>query len=145
MKTSEYQKPWDENLGDQHIEKDNLSRARKQLERDILRFSELLPDVNFSEHIHFKFFVAFPYVEKKEQMSDILTGPDFKNNEILNQKLELQKTVEHSNLVGQLFKSVVGRYVGLHSVIPLKNKVEAFKEEEKILEMSVAKVDHAFF
>ena len=144
VKTSEYQKPWNENLEDQRIDKDNLSKARKQLERDIVRFSELLPDMNFSENIHFKSFVAFPYVEKKEQMNDVLTGPDFKNAEILNQKLSLQKTSEYSEKVGHLFRSIVGRYVGLHSVIPLKNKVEAFKEEEKSLKKSVAKVDHAF-
>ena len=135
--------PWLEHLADQHIGK-NLPKARDQLQRDILRFAELLPDMPLAGNIQFKFFPAFPYVEKEEHQMNILTGPDFKDVETLNEKLNLQKTEEYPESVGQIFKSIVGRYVGLHSVIPLKNEVEAFKEENKILKKSVDKVERAF-
>ena len=118
-----------------------MSKARKQLQRDVLRFAELLPDINFAEQLHFKFLVAFPFVDQHEQRKDILTRPDFKEPATLMQKLNLHKTGQHS--VGQIFKSIMGRYVGLHSVIPMKNKVEAFKEEEKILNNNFTKVDQA--
>merc|ERR1711860_459698 len=49
VKTNEYRKPWDENNNEQCIDKKNLSKAKDQLMRDVLRFSELLPDIKFSE------------------------------------------------------------------------------------------------
>ena len=60
------------------MNKDSKDKARKQLQRDVLRFAELLPDINFAEQLHFKFLVAFPFVDQQEQRQDILTGPDFK-------------------------------------------------------------------
>ena len=142
VKTSEYSKPWEENIGEQQITSDNLSKARKQLERDVLRFAELLPDINFAEQLHFKFLVAFPFVDQQEERQDILTGPDFEKAATLKQKLNLHKTGQHS--VGKIFTSIMGRYVGLHSVIPMKNKVEAFIEEGNILNNSIAQIDKAF-
>ena len=145
VKTNEYRKPWDENNDEQHIDKKNLSKAKDQLMRDVLRFSELLPDLKFSEKIHFKTFVAFPLVEEEifemRNDCDILTKPSLQSNEKLQSKLGLQM---NSLLTEKcIFKTIVGRYVGLHSTIPLKKRAQAFHCEEKVHKRSIKEFDSA--
>ena len=115
MKTKEYRKPWDENNDEQFIDKKNLSKAKDQLMRDVLRFSELLPDVRFSGRILFKTFVAFPLVEEEvcEMRNDcaILTKPDLQSSEKLQNKLGLQvRNSLSQNIEECFFKTIVGRY-----------------------------------
>ena len=139
MKTSEYSKPWVENQEEQKINPKSLSRAKNQLHRDILRFAEILPDCSLAGRVHFRFFAAFPFAEEEIQTERngcrILSRPDFESTEKLNQKILLHKT--KGNCAGTLFKASIGRYLGLHSVIPLKTNAEAFKEEEKLTEDNV--------
>ena len=144
MKTSEYRKPWEENHEEQKIDQQNLSKAKNQLQRDILRFAELLPDSSLTGRIHFRCFAAFPFVEEEIQERNgcnILSRPDFESTEKLNQRILLQKTTANCNR--DLFKASIGRYLGLHSVIPLKHKDEMFKEEQKSIDDNRSKVEAA--
>ena len=148
VKTSQYRKPWDENPEDQKIERKVFSKAVDQLQRDILRFTELLPELNLEEKIHFKFFAAFPYAENKGETKEssgcgVLSREDFESVEKLNEKLKLQRTKRINKNKKELAISILGRYLGLHSVIPLKNKKEAFNEETKFSRNYSAKVEAA--
>ena len=70
--------------------------------RDVLRFSELLPDLKFSEKIQFKTIVAFPLVEEEicEMRNDcaILTKPNLQSNEKLEHKYCYKEFYKHSNI-----------------------------------------------
>ena len=146
MKTNEYRRPWEENSEDQNVNQKNLSKAKDQLKRDILRFSELLPDVDFYERIKFQTFVAFPLVEdESEPRNDcnILTKPDFESDEKL-EKIFCLQNIKTKTTHDSLLKTIVARYVGLHSTIPLKNNAEAFNLEEKRLKRGHRKFDSAF-
>ena len=92
MKTSVYNLPWIENPDDQHL--GQFSNAKGQLQRDILRFSELFPDIKFLGKIKFKFFVAFPFYEEEvmdDRKNSILTRPDLASTKRLFQKLDLKR------------------------------------------------------
>ena len=55
MKTLQYKKPWEENSEEQKVNithhKKVIQKAVNQLQRDILRFSELLPELSFAGKI----------------------------------------------------------------------------------------------
>ena len=108
--------------------------------RDVLRFSEILPDIDFCERVKFKTFVDFPLSEDDEDEVDILTKLDFQSEEKLKQKLGLVLNFE-STEEANFLKTIVGRYVGLHSTIPLKNTAGSFQTEEEIQKCFVQKIE----
>ena len=137
--------PWIENPDDQHL--GQFSNAKGQLQRDILRFSELFPDIKFLGKIKFKFFVAFPFYEEEvmdDRKNSILTRPDLASTKRLFQKLDLKKNEVRSNEIDHLFKTLVGRYIGLHSTIPLKDTAVTFTREHNLMRSCLAKTEAAF-
>ena len=127
---------------------DRLEEAMDQLQRDVLRFSEMLPDVDLRNKVSFKCFAAFPLFSGEvpsdhRQNCAVLLRPDFESIDTLYSKLFSQLHGTLSLDSENLFKTIVGRYVGLHSTIPLKNCSEAFSEGEKMSRMTRTTFDRA--
>ena len=138
-----------ENLQDQRIVPKSLTKAKDQLDRDILRFMELLPDLKLCGLVQIQVFAAFPLFNE-EKCTDksgygILTRCDFQSPERLMEKLDLVGVTKKIPLkIKNIYLKIVGRYIGLHSTIPLKNNAEAFNVEEKRLKRGHRKFDSAF-
>ena len=60
MKTNEDNIPWDPKPEDQRVDGRNLKAGVDQLERDTLRFLELIPDVKMAD-VRITTNVAFPF------------------------------------------------------------------------------------
>ena len=77
---SKYKIPWIENPDDQLPQNMNISKAKDQLLRDNLRFSELFQDIEFLDKIIFNNCIVNPRMEQKEntKIYNILCKDDLK-------------------------------------------------------------------
>ena len=75
MKTNADHIPWDPKPEDQRVDGRNLKDGVDQLERDTLRFLELIPDVKMAD-VRIATNVAFPLAQ--ESTDRALTSEDFK-------------------------------------------------------------------
>ena len=127
---------------------DRLEEAMDQMQRDVLRFSEMLPDVDLRNKVSFKCFAAFPLFSGEvpsdhKQNCKVLLRLDFESIDTLYSKLFSQPHGTLSLDSENLFKTIVGRYIGLHSTIPLKTCSEEFSEGERLSRMNRATIDGA--
>ena len=132
MKTNEADTPWDPKPEvDQRVDgspklfKDGVD----QLDRDILRFLELVPDIQMA-NLRIVTNVAFP--EAPESTDRALTKNDFliENAPLLLEKLGVPKEVLQSphgtpTAEGEeAFKRIICRYLGAHSQVPARIPME---------------------
>ena len=66
VKTNEDDIPWDPNPRDQKVDAKNYKTGIDQLERDILRFLELIPDIKMTE-VRIASNVAFPFAPESSK------------------------------------------------------------------------------
>ena len=128
MKTNEADTPWDPKPEvDQKVDgSGKLFRdGVDQLERDTLRFLELVPDIQMAK-VRIATNVAFPLAP--ESTDRALTKDDFliENAQLLLQKLGvpkefLQSPNEAPTAEGEeVYKRIICRYLGAHAQVPAK-------------------------
>ena len=81
VKTNEDSVPWDPEQEDQRVDGRNLKAGIDQLERDTLRFLELIPDVKMA-NVRIATNVAFPLTQ--ESTDRALTSEDFKPEHVFS-------------------------------------------------------------
>ena len=128
VKTNEDSIPWDPQHDDQRVDRKNLKIGVDQLERDTLRFLELIPDVKMA-NVKIATNVAFPLAQ--ESTGRALTKEDFKpdNARGLLEKLGVPKEFlelpQMSNVnptaeSEETFKKITCRYLGAHAKVQTK-------------------------
>ena len=153
MKTNEDTVPWDPQQEDQKVDGRNLKTGVDQLERDTLRFLELIPDVKMAD-VRIATNVAFPLAHESSDRA--LTKDDFEpeNAKVLLEKLgvpieylqarqtcgvpvlEKQKTMD-ANLTAvseTTYRKMVCRYLGAHSKVSANVEIGQGLE---VLEMAI--------
>ena len=145
MKTNEADTPWDPKPEDQKVEGSSkrLKEGVDQLERDTLRFLELIPDIKMA-NIKIATNVAFPLAEEASERA--LTQGDFEleNAKGLLEKLGVPKEYlqsrqqsglpaqekgegmdEHLRADGETsFQKIVCRYLGAHAKVSAKTEID---------------------
>ena len=76
MKSNEDDIPWEPNLEDQRVARKNAQKGIEQLQRDCLRFLEIMKDVKISNNINITLKLAFPLAPKSDD-DVVLTKEDF--------------------------------------------------------------------
>ena len=128
MKTNEDNIPWDPKPEDQRVDGRNLKAGVDQLERDTLRFLELIPDVKMAD-VRIATNVAFPLAQ--ESTDRALTSEDFKpeNARGLLEKLGVPKqflelpyrsTEKSTTESKETFQKITCRYLGAHAKVQTK-------------------------
>ena len=86
MKTNEDDTPWEENPRDQKVDSKNYKTGVDQLERDVLRFLELIPDIKMAG-VRIATNVAFPLASESTERA--ITAEDLlpENALVLLEKL----------------------------------------------------------
>ena len=147
MKTSEANVPWDPKAEDQKVDGKNFRTGVDQLDRDVLRFLELIPDIQMTK-VSIATNVAFPLAS--ESADRALTKDDFlsDNAEVLLEKLGVPLKCLQGFLVmpaaaedEETYKKIVCRYIGAHSKVPAKIPMENGVEA---MELAVRATDFGF-
>ena len=149
VKTNEADTPWDPKPEvDQKVDgSGKLFRdGVDQLERDTLRFLELVPDIQMAK-VRIATNVAFPLAP--ESTDRALTKDDFliENAQLLLQKLGvpkefLQSPNEAPTAEGEeVYKRIICRYLGAHAQVPAKISMEKGLEA---LELAVKGTESGF-
>ena len=149
MKTNEDSVPWDPQQEDQRVDGKNLKAGVDQLERDTLRFLELIPDVKMAD-VRITTNVAFPFAQ--ESTDRALTNEDFKphNAGSLLEKLGVPKeflklpqrsTEKPTAESEETFKKIICRYLGAHANVPTK---VSMAEGLETLELAVKGTEGGF-
>ena len=149
MKTNEADTPWDPKPEDQRVDGKLFKDGVDQLERDVLRFLELTPDIPMSS-VKIATNVAFPMA--KESSVRALTKEDLlsKNAPLLLEKLGVPKVYLElpkrplENLTSEAeetFKRIVCRYIGSHSRVQAKIPMD---QGVKALEVAVQGTEGGF-
>ena len=134
MKTNEAETPWDPKLEDQKVSGQLFKDGADQLERDVLRFLELTPDIPLAK-VKIATNVAFPLA--LEPSDRALTNADFMNMNSRHLLEKLGVPTEYLQLKsvetgGELtFQMIICRYLGAHSKvqgkIPTDQGIEALE------------------
>ena len=149
MKTNEDSVPWDPEQEDQRVDGRNLKAGVDQLERDTLRFLELIPDVKMAD-VRITTNVAFPFAQESSDRA--LTNEDFKpeNARRLLEKLGVPKeflklpqrsTEKPTAESEETFKKIICRYLGAHANVPTK---VSMTEGLETLELAVKGTEGGF-
>ena len=124
--------------------------AKDQLQRDLLRLLELFREQELSSGVNINLRVAYPTVRESSTNDLILTKEDFDGpGDKLLDKLGLNfSPSEPATLseeeIKKLFRTLVARYIGLLSCVPLKNCSEALEYGQERIDLEIKKrVDHA--
>ena len=108
-------------------------------ERDVLRFSEIVPDEKLSDNVEITTAIAFPLhkctPECPENHKEIITSDDTDEDILRKIGLPISSTTEETNTnTERLYRVILGRYLhGLLSV-PLVRPPDALMEAIKKLE-----------
>ena len=130
VKTSEDKIPWEPKQEDQFVNPKSLQKASDQLQRDALRFMEMIPDINVLRNINIKLRLAFPLVLKSVD-DPILTSADIDSGTRLLNNIGIQtqkQNVEIPSSVWDDYKKLTARYLCSHSHVPCKTASEAYKQ-----------------
>ena len=150
VKTSEYSTPWEPNEKDQTFSQRNTSIAKDQLQRDLLRLLELFGEQELSSGVNINLRVAYPTVRESSTNGLILTKEDFDGpGEKLLDKLGLnfspsEPAILSEEEIKKLFLTLVARYIGVLSCVPLKNCSEALEHGQERIDLEIKSVDHAY-
>ena len=126
MKTNEDNTPWEENPRDQKVDSKNYKTGVDQLERDVLRFLELIPDIKMAG-VRIATNIAFPLASESTERA--ITAEDLlsENAPVLLEKLGIPNDLIQKNFQGnpstedeETFKRIVSRYLGAHSKVQVK-------------------------
>ena len=99
-----------------------MSKAKLQLQKDVIRFLELNQDLKVAGKIDFTCLAAFPSAENTEgsnkDMSNILTKVDMENADKFLDKIGIKKPVRNqgtyldSKDLREVFQHIICRYAG---------------------------------
>ena len=126
VKTNEDETPWDPSPRDQKVDGKNYQTGVDQLERDVLRFLELIPDIKMAK-VKIATNLAFPLASESTERA--ITQEDLmaESGPILLEKLGIpieliQNNVQWKASVGaeETFKRIICRYLGAHSRVQVK-------------------------
>ena len=126
MKTNEADTPWDPKPEDQKVDGKLFREGVDELERGVLRFLELTPDIPMS-NVKIATNMAFPLASEPSERA--LTKDDFlsKNSSTLLEKLGVPKKYLvlpqkfMTNLEAEeTFKQIICRYLGAHTTVQWK-------------------------
>ena len=122
--------------------------AKDQLQRDLLRLLELFREQELSSGVNINLRVAYPTVRESTTNDLILTKVDFDGpGDQLLEKLGLnfsQSEAEEIDRTKKLFLTLVSRYIGLLSCVPLKNCSEALEHGLETINLQIKSVLHAY-
>ena len=142
MKTNEDSVPWDPQQEDQRVDGRNLKAGVDQLERDTLRFLELIPDVKMAD-VRIATNVAFPLAQESSDRA--LTKEDFKLENALDllEKLGVpqRSNVNQTSESMEAFKKITCRYLGAHAKVQTK---VSMAEGLETLELAVKGTEGGF-
>ena len=149
MKTREANIPWDPKPEDQKFDGKLFKDGVDQLERDVLRFLELTPDVPMSK-TKIVTNVAFPLALERSER--VLTKKDFLSENAPHLLEKLGVSIEYlENSQGPMldltsadektFERLVCRYLGAHSKV--KGKV-SMDQEIKTLDLAIRGTENSF-
>ena len=149
MKTNEAETPWDPKPEDQKVDGRLFKEGVDQLERDVLRFLELTPDIPMTS-VRIATSMAFPMASESSEIA--LTKEDLlsENSPLLLEKLGVPKVYLEQprrlmeNLTSEseeLFKRIVCRYTGTHSRVQAKIPMD---QGVRALELAVQGTESGF-
>ena len=132
MKTNESDTPWDPKPELDQKDDGKLYKAGlDQLDRDVLRFLELVPDIQMAK-VTIATNVAFPLASKPSDRA--LTKDDFlaDNAKILLERLGVPKECFQGSSYPpsptsedeETYKRIICRYLGAHAQVPAKISLE---------------------
>jgi len=111
------------------VDSKNYKTGVDQLERDVLRFLELIPDIKMAG-VRIATNVAFPLAsERPQRPARAITEKDLlsENAPVLLEKLGIPNDLIQKNFEGipstedeETFKRIVSRYLGAHSKVQVK-------------------------
>ena len=127
VKTNEYNVPWDPKDEDQKVDSRNYNSGVDQLDRDILRFLEMLPDLVMT-NLKIVTNVAFPLAPEPDARA--LTKEDFeiRNARSLLEKLGIslaQTVCKPSAEMEATYKRIACRYLGAHAKMSATTSLDA--------------------
>ena len=125
MKTNEADTPWDPKPEDQKVDGKLFTDGVDQLERDVLRFLELTPDIPMSS-VRIATSMAFPMSSEPSERA--LTKEDFLSKNaphlleklgVPNEYLQFPKSSAKDSIAGdeETFKRIICRYLGAHAKV----------------------------
>ena len=138
VKTNDIPITWDQKPEDQKVDQKNCKDGREQLERDIIRFMEMLPDVKMRDvNIHYN--LAFPLAGSRKE--GVLTMEHFEDDhqEDLLKALgipPIQEPSQPTPVMEDTYKRLVCRYLGPHSQVPSKFASESFRRGLSALQLA---------
>ena len=141
VKTNEDQIPWDPKPEDQKVDSANFKTGLEQLQRDALRFLELVPDIKMGD-VRIAANVAFPLAQESTERA--LTKDDFEagNAKKLLMKIgvpdkflaqEQRLSEKPTTEAEEAFQRIVCRYLGVHSKVQTKVPID-----EGLLQLELA-------
>ena len=144
VKSNEDDTPWDPKPEDQRVDADNFKLGLDQLERDVLRFCEMLPDVRMAD-VTITTNIAFPLAPRSAER-EALTKEDFLPENAQNLLRRLGVSME---LLGgyptsdnkDAYKRIICRYLGAHAKVPAKISMNRGLE---VLELAMKGTDSSF-
>ena len=149
MKSNEDDVPWDPKPEDQKVDGKNLKAGLDQLERDTLRFLELIPDVKMAE-VKIATNLAFPLAQEPSERA--LTKEDFESDNargllvklgVPKELLELPRAsaMNSTDESKESFKKIICRYLGAHANVQAK---VSLAEGLEALDIAVKGTEGAF-
>ena len=111
---------------------------------------ELFPEQELSSGVNINLRVAYPTVREASTSDLILTKEDFDGpGDKLLEKLGLNFSPSEPATLSEeetkkLFRTLVARYIGLLSCVPLKNCSQALEHGQERINLEIKRVDHAF-
>ena len=149
MKTNEADTPWDPKPEDQKVDGKLFKAGVDQLERDVLRFLELTPDVPMSR-IKIATNMAFPLASEPSERA--LTKEDFLSNNAAQLLEKLGVPQEYLQSPDRLLKNptsedeetfnkIICRYLGAHAKVQSKIPMD---QGVKALELAVRGTEGGF-
>ena len=126
VRTNEEDTPWDPDPKDQKVDAKNYRAGVEQLQRDVLRFLEMIPDIKMDQ-VRIATNVAFPLASESSERA--ITEEDLlaENAPALLEKLGIPNDFMQKESQGsrraedeEIFKKIACRYLGAHSKVPTK-------------------------
>ena len=133
--------PWEYNTESSGVKSTGAQTAVHQLQRDLLRIMELIPDVRLLDVVDINLRVAFPLAQRSHDFSDLTKADLMPGKEVsLLEKLGItvpKHSFEPPDYVSKAFKTLATRYLAEHSTVPCKNSGETFAYGVSTLEMDI--------
>ena len=133
--------PWDYNTESPGVKSTGAQTAVHQLQRDLVRIMELIPDVRLLDVVDINLRVAFPLAQRSHDFSDLTKADLMPGKEVsLLEKLGItvpEHSFETPDYVSKAFKTLATRYLAEHSTVPCKNSGETFAYGVSTLEMDI--------